>query len=80
MRIAKPICMNERGIGICLVGNFNEDKVSRAQAQAMVYLVKKLMQYYHIPKDHVLGHGQVKGAATDCPGKKFPWKYIKANI
>jgi len=72
--------MNERGIGICLVGNFNEDKVSRAQGRAMAYLVKKLMKYYHIPKENVLGHNQVKGAATDCPGKKFPWKYLKANI
>ena len=30
-------------------------------------LVAYLMKTYHIPADHVLGHGETK--ATECPGR-----------
>ena len=66
--------MNYRGIGICLVGNFNEDRVTPKQKESLVYLVNVLRQYYSIPDSHILGHGQVKGANTECPGKNFPWR------
>ncbi|MBD3427311.1 MAG: LysM peptidoglycan-binding domain-containing protein [Candidatus Omnitrophica bacterium] len=72
--------MNERGIGICLVGNFSKERVSPAQMGSLVYLVNKLRKYYHIPKDHIIGHGQVRGANTECPGKKFPWKNFYSRL
>lgn len=65
--------MNYKAIGICLVGNFNDEKVSCAQMDSLVYLVDILKKYYNIPDSHILGHGQVKGAKTECPGKDFPW-------
>lgn len=65
--------MNERGIGICLVGNFSDGKISQKQMESLVYLVKKLKGFYRIPKSHIMGHSQVPGAKTECPGKKFPW-------
>ena len=65
--------MNYIGIGICLVGNFNEDRVTKKQIDSLAYLVNALRNYYNIPISHILGHGQVNGARTDCPGKKFPW-------
>src|SRR4030042_3667409 len=34
--------MNYKGIGICLVGNFNEAKVSQKQLDSLVYLVNIL--------------------------------------
>jgi len=65
--------MNERAIGICLVGNFNHGRPSAAQMNALIELVKKLKDYYKISRGHITGHGKVDGAQTDCPGKKFPW-------
>ncbi|MBU3912206.1 MAG: N-acetylmuramoyl-L-alanine amidase [Candidatus Omnitrophica bacterium] len=65
--------MNYQGIGICLVGNFNSDSVSARQMEALVSLVKELKKHYHIPDSRILGHGQVPGVSTDCPGKRFPW-------
>lgn len=66
--------MNSKAIGICLVGNFNSGKITQKQMESLVYLANRLSKYYHIPKSNILGHGQVQGARTDCPGKKFPWK------
>jgi N-acetyl-anhydromuramyl-L-alanine amidase AmpD len=66
--------MNYKAIGICLVGNFDKETVSEKQLNALVDLVRILRDYYHIPLARIKGHGQVEGAATDCPGKNFPWK------
>lgn len=58
---------NEYGIGICLVGNFDVTHPTSAQMASLDKLVAYLMKSYHIPADHVLGHGDTK--ATDCPGR-----------
>jgi LysM repeat protein len=65
--------MNYKGIGICLVGNFSKERVSQKQLESLVYLVNILRDYYHVPLKNILGHGQVPGARTECPGKNFPW-------
>ncbi len=72
--------MNRRAIGIALVGNFDKDKVSEKQMDALVELVNLLRKYYHIPLNRIMGHAQVPGAATDCPGKKFPWIDFKRRL
>jgi N-acetylmuramoyl-L-alanine amidase len=69
----KAAGMNNKGIGICLVGNFNNEKVTSKQMESLVYLVNKIRHYYDIPLTRIQGHGQVKGAQTDCPGTRFPW-------
>ncbi len=72
--------MNEEGIGICLVGNFSKDYVSRKQMDSLVYLVNELKSYYRIPKSRIIGHGQVPGASTECPGQKFPWRQFQSRL
>jgi N-acetylmuramoyl-L-alanine amidase len=69
--------MNEKGIGIALVGNFNEDVPTPKQIDSLVYLLRRLGQYYKIDSRHILGHRDVDGASTDCPGKRFPWATVR---
>ncbi len=61
---------NQHGIGIAVVGNFEEQPPSPAQLAAVKRLVAVLKTAYHIDGEHVMGHRQVK--ATACPGKLFP--------
>ena len=72
--------MNAKGIGICLVGNFSRDQVSKKQLDSLVFLVDKLRRYYNIPFWRIMGHGQVAGAATECPGKNFPWEEFNRRL
>lgn len=72
--------MNHQGIGVCLVGNFSKERVSSRQMDSLVYLVDLLSKYYHIPRNRILGHGQVPGAATECPGLRFPWSEFRAKL
>lgn len=72
--------MNNKSIGICLVGNFNEDLVSVKQMEALVYLVNRIRKYYRIPLNNVIGHSWVPGARTECPGKRFPWHELRESL
>lgn len=72
--------MNKKGIGIGLVGNFSETTVPDSQLESLVYLVKILQDYYGIPSSKVIGHRDVPGASTECPGKIFPWNKFKRRL
>ena len=61
---------NETGIGICVIGNFENGPPSAKQIQSMQTLVSWLKRTYKIPQEKIIGHKSVK--ATACPGKHFP--------
>jgi hypothetical protein len=58
---------NEQGIGICLVGNFDNERPTQKQLQALARLVSHLQKTYKVGSNDIIGHGQAK--ATDCPGR-----------
>ena len=72
--------MNEVAIGISLVGNFNQELPTQAQIDSLVYLIKTLCRYYGIPYNNIKGHRDVPGAATDCPGRRFPWPTVRQAL
>lgn len=72
--------MNEVGIGICLVGDFeNGQRVTLRQMDSLISLVRSLQKSYDIPSDHVLRHSDVKHT-TECPGRNFPWRELQHSI
>jgi len=73
----KAGAMNEKAIGIALVGNFDCEKPTKNQWKSLLFLLSVLRPYYHIPAANVLGHCEVHGAKTDCPGKLFPMKELR---
>ena len=68
------------GIGICLVGNFEETQVPDAQFEALVSLTRSLMGNYGIAAQNVSVHGRIRGESTRCPGKHFPFDAYKQAI
>jgi len=71
--------MNRRAVGIALVGNFNYEKPTPNQLQTLSFLLSVLRNYYHIPSSHVMAHGRVHGAKTECPGKLFPLEVLRSG-
>lgn len=69
--------MNRKGIGIALVGNFNIEDPTPNQLRSLAYLIRTLRDYYRIPSNRIMGHRDVEGANTDCPGKRFPWPTLR---
>lgn len=67
-------------IQICLVGNFNEQEVSTKQYASLVALVRTLTKQYGIPLSHVRRNKDVRGRATECPGRNFPYYRLLAEL
>ena len=67
--------LNQIAIGICLVGNFEEDnKPTNNQLESLTSLVNYVSKKYKIPESNVIMHNQVAQNGTACPGKNFPYE------
>lgn len=69
---------NTYGIGICLVGNFNNKPPTAKQMASLKKLVQFLQKRYGISSDRIYGHNTTPGytGGTECPGRLFPmWKF-----
>jgi N-acetyl-anhydromuramyl-L-alanine amidase AmpD len=71
---------NFRGIGICLIGNYEKREVPPEQYQSLVNLTRELMRRFDIEPENVTGHGMLTGESTKCPGKYFPMERFKRDI
>lgn len=60
---------NQDSLGICLVGNFNEEPPSPAQLSSLGTLLQELLQRFGLGKEAITLHRLVKGSSTECPGK-----------
>lgn len=61
---------NDQGIGVALIGNFEEAPPSELQLRAVKRLVAELKAEHAISSANVIGHRGIK--ATACPGRFFP--------
>jgi N-acetyl-anhydromuramyl-L-alanine amidase AmpD len=77
---ARNMDRNFRGIGICLIGNYESEQVPARQYGALVRLTRDLMLRYSIPVENVTGHGWTPGEQTKCPGKNFPMRKFLSDI
>ncbi len=60
--------LNRIAIGICMVGDFNEDIPTRKQLDSLSGLLAYLLSITSVDKKHVVGHRDMPGQATICPG------------
>jgi hypothetical protein len=65
---------NDHWVGICLVGDFNGSRPTRAQMASLRRLVAFLQEYCGIPDGNVRLHKDVRD--TDCPGRRFPLREV----
>ncbi|MBI4387847.1 MAG: N-acetylmuramoyl-L-alanine amidase [Candidatus Omnitrophica bacterium] len=72
--------MNQKGVGVALVGNFSQTSVSSRQLDSLVFLVSTLMKHYQIPLKHIIAHRDVPGKNTECPGTRFPWNEFISRL
>jgi len=60
--------MNYKSLGIGLTGNFQTEHPTEKQLKTLKGIVDQVRKIYNIPIENVLGHNEVKGASTLCPG------------
>jgi len=76
--------MNDKSIGICVVGNFDDEDQARAMLtdgrfQTLIRLVNNLASLFDIPASRICPHRQFAAHKT-CPGAKFPWDLFMDGI
>jgi len=62
--------MNSRSLGICFIGNYDNDPLPVAMLACGLKLVMALRQTFEIPAAKVFGHTELAPWKT-CPGKRF---------
>jgi hypothetical protein len=75
-RNARTHDVDEYGIGICLVGDFDQQPPTPRQIAAAKALVAYLSQRYSVPQSRVQTHVQLATTPTVCPGKYFPTESV----
>lgn len=76
---AHCIGANDKSIGICCVGNFDEAPPPDRQWQVCLNLTRQLMQEYRIDPGHVFGHREWAESRT-CPGKHWDMGLFRALL
>ncbi|MTI82654.1 MAG: N-acetylmuramoyl-L-alanine amidase [Firmicutes bacterium] len=61
--------MNHCSIGVSVIGNLEKHPLPQVQHEALWGLLQELAGRHRIPVENILGHREVPGAATACPGK-----------
>jgi len=87
------VLYNKIGIGICLVGNYDKETPNQETLAMLKNVVKKLMDFYNIIRDNVIGHWEVfirLGLAKTkeeawakyktCPGKMFDLNNFRGEL
>ncbi|MDD5200665.1 MAG: N-acetylmuramoyl-L-alanine amidase [Terrimicrobiaceae bacterium] len=75
--------LNNIALGICLVGDFNRDVPTKAQIGALEELIDYLRKRCGRVKGRdiiVFGHKQINPKPTDCPGDRFPLKWLNREF
>ena len=69
---------NKYGIGICLVGNFENKPPTDSQMSSLLYLINYLQKRCNIPDSNIVMHRNFR--KTVCPGKHFPYNEVLARL
>lgn len=79
--------MNKKGIGICLVGNFDAEVPTLEALEMLEALVENLRMAHAIPIENVIGHREAQERAglppeqrKSCPGKLFNMERFRARL
>ena len=71
---------NKDSIGICLIGNFDEEKPTKKQIQTLMKFLKQKTKKFKIPTNNILGHREFPNVIKTCPGKFIDMDEIRETL
>lgn len=71
---------NAHSLGVCLVGNLDEQQPTPEQMAALMELLQDLIKWYGIKPGHVIGHREVPGTHKSCPGRHIDMQEIRRKL
>lgn len=83
----RDLNMNTVGIGICCVGNYDDEVPVLGMWSTTVELVNRLVKEFNIPIENILGHREVQEMAEilpnhrkTCPGRTFNMDKFRSDV
>jgi len=68
--------MNRLSLGICFVGNYDDEEPSNDMWLTGIKLVRSLIDIFHMPKENIHGHYEF-APYKSCPGVRFDVEKFK---
>lgn len=72
--------INYSSLGICCVGNFDEEDVPQKMWDTLVALLTSFLTALDLNSDAILGHREVEDQNTACPGSRFDLDRLRADV
>lgn len=76
---AHTLGQNACSIGICVVGNFDNELPNPKAMDLLVDLCKQLVAKYNLTPEMIITHHRFASYKT-CPGKKFPMDELRKRV
>jgi N-acetyl-anhydromuramyl-L-alanine amidase AmpD len=71
--------MNEKSLGICVVGNYDLAEPSEAAMNVLANLCASLCKKYRLTENDIRTHHEYASYKT-CPGSKFPMDKLREKV
>ena len=71
--------MNYKSLGICCIGNFDEDHVPQKQWQTCLKLVRSLVDILQLSVDNIYGHNAF-AYYKSCPGNNWSMDKFRREL
>ena len=71
---------NATSIGICLIGNFDQEALPTPMWERLVDQCALLCIAMGLDEDAIQGHKEMPGAATACPGRYIPLDVLRDTV
>ena len=73
---AHALGLNKESLGICCIGNFEEETPQDKQLNVLIKIVQQLAEKYQISREKIIGHRDVTSEAREnkrskCPGENL---------
>jgi len=75
--------LNDISLGICLVGDYNRELPTKKQIAVLQELITCLRLRVGKTQGHqasVYAHKEINPRPTDCPGKRFPYRWLHQSF
>ncbi len=71
---------NKNSLGICLIGNFDEESPTKKQIQTLIKFLKQKTKKFKISVKNILGHREFPDVTKTCPGKFVNLDEIRRGV
>ena len=72
--------MNYYSLGICCVGNFDEEEMPKLMWQTLVHQLASYCVAWKLDPAAILGHKEVEDQNTACPGRFVDLTLLRASV